>query len=93
MDSIGSAVIVYGAQTAIGEAHVASGNWGAAVYAAPFPAQPPLVQPAPTWQQQAQVISGQVQATDRDEWWKWAAGIGLVSMAAYIVYQKVTETK
>lgn len=48
------------------------------VYGAPMPSQ--TTQPVYT-------------AQARDEWWKWAAGAGLVSMAAYIIYQKVTAKK
>jgi hypothetical protein len=46
------------------------------VYAAPSP-EPPVGQ--------------QVTPEQRDDWWKWAVGAGVVSLAAYGIYKLVTE--
>jgi hypothetical protein len=74
---IQGAVMRYGVDIAI-DAHTTSG--GMVVYAAPLPTT-------------VHGATATISPADRDEWWKWAAGAGLVSMAAYIVYLKVTSKK
>ena len=34
--------------------------------------------------------NGQITPEQRDEWWKWAFGAGVVSAVAYMLYQSVT---
>ena len=43
--------------------------------------------PGMPWQQEAPYVSRQ----ERDDWWKWAVGGGIVSVLAYRLYLKSQE--